>query len=68
MLLWCATPQYVLQLSRKKLYFEAETIQDLYWRHQKHKDIFDYLAWALEQGTEHTIQVQVCPLLLLKSA
>ncbi|XP_048239631.1 E3 ubiquitin-protein ligase rnf213-alpha-like [Haliotis rufescens] len=58
-LLWCATPASVVRLAEQKLYLEAKDIHTLYWRNQKHDDIFQYLQWKIVQLKCQTLQAQV---------
>ncbi|XP_071112725.1 E3 ubiquitin-protein ligase rnf213-alpha-like isoform X2 [Haliotis cracherodii] len=58
-LLWCATPASVVRLTEQKLYLEAKDIHTLYWRNQKHDDIFQYLQWKIVQLKCQTLQAQV---------
>ncbi|KAK3097976.1 hypothetical protein FSP39_014985 [Pinctada imbricata] len=48
-LLWCATPDSVLRLKDTKLSTEAEKLEKIYFKEQKHGSLIHYLAFRMKE-------------------
>ncbi|XP_041354649.1 E3 ubiquitin-protein ligase rnf213-alpha-like [Gigantopelta aegis] len=59
MLLWSATPHYVLRLEETQLFLEKDWALHTYFTEQPHDDICSYIKYSLGRSTSNNVYAQV---------